>query len=185
MSRWRALPVAESSKVRIPGKAAATSAHSSGLSSMKIKELGSSCHSAASCATLVDFGCQETFHPVKSFRSRTISGRSKARRISRVSFLLVSASRIPRRESSLSLRCSASLGGQKPIPSDPASPTTPSQSVLSASTSTALNGGWKCRRAARIKAAPSAAKYSIVYGMRPCRSLSASWILSTGYHFRT
>ena len=82
--------------------------------------------------------------------------------MSRGSFLLVSARSTPRRASSFNLRCRASLGGLKAIPSGPASPTTPSHSVLSASTITALKGGWKCMRAARMREAPSAAKYSIV-----------------------
>ena len=135
-------PSIGSRSVKTSGQPDRTSAHSTGLSSRKIKLSSPRLSSCASARIFCDLGCQLIRQETRCSRFRTMSGRrSKTSSTSGSSFLLHRQSRNPWPASSTMNRCKAIQAGGIVIPATPSSPTTPFHRVLSQSRTTTLCGG--------------------------------------------
>ena len=152
-------PSTGSRSVRTSGQAERTSAHSTGLSSRKMKLSSPRFSSRASERMFSDFGCQLTRQETRCSRFRIMSGRrSKTSSTSASTFLLHRQIRNPWPARSAMNCWRPCQGGGMAMPSTPSSPTTPFQSVLSQSRTTTLWGGASIAWMRRASSVPIAAK---------------------------
>ena len=138
---------------------ARTSAHSTGLSSRKMKLSSPRFSSCASERIFCDLACQLIRQETRWLRFRSMSGRwSKTSSTSGSSFLLQRQSRNPLPARSTMNRCNPIKSGGIAMPETPSSPTTPFHRVLSQSRTMTLCGGLSRVWTLRATIVPSAAK---------------------------